>query len=385
MSKEDESAEEQETDIDEGLAAALNDAVDEVTFTEEVEENADDDSTADDGSVDGGSPDGEDEAGGESGSGETGTEDESGESGESEDPEADDDQAGEAGDGSDDDASGDDGDSGDSESGSDEPANEADHLNDPIPEGTNERTATRIQSLIGDVKELSKVRDAFDEFQSAIEASGASPEQYAASLGILNAYNKGTPDQKRAAMGVLDQMRKELAMELGEAQEFVNLSEYPDLVADIEAGAITEERATEIAALRATQKYKTDRQEQATQKQEQATQTEQLVKQGEADLNAFGVRMQADPAYAALYPQLTSILQTTLKRVHPTEWAAVAEETFTQLKAANPNAGKAPAPSSKPKPAANNPLRPKGGTGSNNKEPEVSSALEAMDAALESM
>lgn len=379
--------ENENADTGDEILDVVNDAVGEVTFTEEREENTDgntESSSADDGglsAVDGDATESEVSAGSESGSDETESEAASGESGESADEETDESEADAQGEDTDGDEAGADGEGAADEDGSDEDAGEPDHLNDPIPEGTNERTASRIQSLISDVKELSQTRDTFNEFQTAIEQSGASPEQYAASLGVLQAYNVGTPEQKRAAMQVLETMRRDLAMELGEADEYANVNDHPDLVAEIEAGSLSEERAREIAATRETKKYRDTVSKQQSEAQQQKQQTQQMVDNGKAELNSLGQELLADPAYKALYPQFTAILQSTLRRVHPTEWRATAEDTWRQLKAANPNIT---APQPKPKPKQQ-PLRVKSGSSSGSKVAGAKSALDALDGALESM
>lgn len=389
MSKENETPEDGVNDDD--ALAALAEASDEVTYTEEVEnengktEDADGADAPEDG--DAGSGESDVPADGESGTSDEG--DKENESGrESPDEEADRDETdGESSDG--DDAATDGDGRGDDEDAGDESAGDGDHINDPIPEGTNERTSRRIQSLISDVKELSTARDERDAFMQAITETGATPEQYAGSLTVLRLYNSDSIEDKKKALEIIRGMERDLAFETGEGQAHVKLSDYPDLQGEVEAGTLSEERAIELATVRARDAHMGAKREQQNEQAQSQQQTQQLVEQGKAALNTLGQELMADPAYKTLYPQFTKMLNTTLRRVHPTEWGAVARETWTTLKAAQPaasatgntgsNTGNT---GSKPK---NQPLRPKSGSSSSNKASEADSALAAMEGALDGL
>lgn len=363
---------------DKGIEDAVSDAIDEVTIIEEIESGEDDTSNGDVSEDDSEAGVSDDD---ESGSGDDAGDEEDA----SDDGETDEDEAAESEEADGDDA-GDDAEkagdkSRDAKDKGDEGSAKADHVNDPIPEGTNERTRQRIQSLITDVKELSVAREERDAIMEAIEHTRATPDQYAGALSVLKLYNSDSPEEKAKCLEIIRGMERDLAIELGQGQSHVKLSDYPDLNTEVEAGTLSEERALEIAAIRAREKHVSTKRQQREEQTQGQRQTQELVARGKSDLNTVGQELTADPAYRALYPQFTALLQTTLRHVHPTEWGAVARETYRQLKAANPNAG-SPAP--KPK-NSQQPLRPKSGSSSANKKSEASSALDALDGALSSM
>lgn len=386
MGKENETPE--ETGSGEDVFDAVNAAVDDATYADEdtanengnADESSEQDVSGDDSERSGVSDDGES-------TDSAGEEDEQGESGESEDEDAGESSEDGESEGDDEAATPDGGEGADDEDGGDEGAGEGDHVNDPIPEGTNERTASRIQSLISDVKELSIARDERDEILSAIERVGATPDQYAGALTVIGLFNSDSVDDKRQALEIIRGMERDLALQTGDARNHIKLSDYPDLEAEVEAGQLTEERALELANVRATEQHRKTLNEQRTQQQNEQQESQQAVERGKQELNKLGGELRNDPAYTVLYPQFTSILNATLRRLPAAEWRDAAAEVWQQLKAANPDAGKtAPAaqpPSGKRKAEGDNtPLRPKSGSSSGNKQSEASSALEAMDEAL---
>ena len=82
-----------------------------------------------------------------------------------------------------------------------------------------------------------------------------------------------------------------------------------------------------------------------------------------------------------LRPAFVKLLAPILKRTHPTEWGAAAQEVYDQVKDFVPAA--APKPKAKPK---NEPLRPKQSAGgSDGKTSEADDVLGAVDAALANM
>lgn len=271
----------------------------------------------------------------------------------------------------------------DAEGTGDESAVSEDHVNDPIPENLNEKTQGRIKSLIDTVKEKDVFVRERDELLTAITSTGATPDQYAGALTVLKLYNSETPEDKRQALEIVRNMARDLALDLGEGQGVVEVGDYPDLVAEIEAGTLSEERALELATIRAQKKHVETKTAAKRETQQSQEQTQRLVDTGRQDLNDLGAELQADPAYKALYPTFTSVLGPTLRSAHPTEWKAIARDVFARLKAGMPAATPTPTPNPKPK---QQPLRPKQGAGgSSNKSAEAGSALDAINEALGGM
>ena len=258
-------------------------------------------------------------------------------------------------------------------------ATEPDHINDPIAEGTNEKTAERIKGLIEIAKEQTARAEQGDEIVAAITGAGADPEQFTNTLGFLQLYNSTDPLQRKQALEVARGVVRELSIELGEGTAEL-LAGHDDLAAEVEEGTLTEKRAIEIATQRESQALQTSRREHQQQKDDDAAEGERLMKLGKDQLTEFENENKSDPAYAALYPTFRGILADTLKGgIHPDKWKATAQRVYDRLKA-----NYTPAPTPDPTPPKKQPRRAKqvAGGGSDGKKPEASSALEAVNDAL---
>jgi hypothetical protein len=265
----------------------------------------------------------------------------------------------------------------------DDLAEDPDPVNDPIPESTNEKTKARIESLIGIIKDKESAEVQRDEIVDQIVSTGAQPEQYAATLGFLKLYNSTNTEERKQALTVARGLVKELALELNEGTTVVNLDDHADLLAEIEAGTLTEARAKEIAANRDAEALRTSKQTAANERKETDSQTKTNVKKGVTQLDAFETAMRADvnENYDVVRPAFIRVLRPALKRSHPSEWGEVAREVYEQIKTLSVTAQTKP----KPKPK-NQPLRPTGGGGGGaTKTAEAGSAVEALDAALDNL
>lgn len=379
MGTENENENVEETGIDdEALLAAVSDGIDEVSDAPENNDDGDDDesTTTDDTGTD----ESESESEGETDSDETDADNAGDKDDETDGDETDGD------DNSDSDAEDGDGDEDgedvggkDSDTGDEKP----DPINDPIPESTNEKTAERIQSLIGIAKESRGMAERGEEILAAIETTGADPQQYAATLAFVKLYNSDKPEDRAQALAAARGVVRELSLELGDgADSVINLADYDDLQAEVEAGTLTEARAVEIATQRERDKMQQSRNDATETKENQANETRTQIARGQEQLNNLETTLDsADPDYGELRPTFINMLKPVLRRTHPDEWGIAAQELYTQLKAAKPQI------KPKPKPAPKNkPLRPKGDAGSSaNKKAEPASAEEALDAALDGM
>ena len=258
---------------------------------------------------------------------------------------------------------------------------ELDPVNDPIPESTNEKTAERIKSLIGLVKDKSGSEDQRNEIVEQITDTGTDPEQYANTLGFLKLYNSTDVTQRKQALEVARGLVKELALELGEGSTVTKLSDHEDLSAEVEAGTLSEARALEIAATREADKLRAAKDEATAAATTTESTTQANLKTGKDQLDVFETAARTgDENYAKIRPQFIKLLGPILKRTHPTEWGAAAQEVYDQIKTFVPAA--APKPKAKPK---NTPLRPKQGAGADGKTTEADDVLGAVDAALANM
>jgi hypothetical protein len=262
----------------------------------------------------------------------------------------------------------------------DDPPPELDPVNDPIPESTNEKTAERIKSLISLVKDKSGSEDQRDEILQQITDTGTDADQYANTLGFLKLYNSTDATQRKQALEVARGLVKELALELGEGSTVTKLSDHEDLSAEVEAGTLSEARALEIAATREADKLRTAKETAAATVTETESTTQQNLATGKDQLDVFETAARADENYAKIRPQFIKLLGPILKRTHPSDWGAAAQEVYDQVKTFVP----AETPKPKPKPK-NTPIRPKQGAGADGKTTEADDVLGAVDAALANM
>lgn len=389
MSKEDEQAnesekkeEQTEEEREAEVLKVVSDAIDEATPPEKKDEATDDENANDpDGKTDPGdgtevSPDGDVTPDKDGGNVEVPKEGEKTDK----DPAADDGDVGEAesGDG----ASEKDDDDGVKPAEGNELPEKVDPVNDPIPESTNEKTSERIKSLIGIIKEKEGAQIQRDEILDEISATGAEPEQYAATLGFLKLYNSSDKADRQQALLVARGLVKELALDLGEGSTVVSLDDHDDLKAEVEADKLTETRALEIAATRDAKVLQTTREEEARNKRDATDTTTQNLSTGKEQLDSFEATVKSvDANYMKVRPLFLKLLKPVLKRTHPTEWGAVALELYEQVKTL-PVAEETPKLKTKPK---NEPLRPKGDAGGSGATPEAGSAVDAVSAAIENM
>ena len=260
-------------------------------------------------------------------------------------------------------------------------AAKVDPINDPIPESTNAKTATRIKSLIQITKDVTARADQADEIVQQITDTGADPDQYANTLGFLKLYNSKDPAMRKQALIAAEGVVRELRVELGQGTVDL-LADHDDLRAEIEADTLTEARAIEIATGREKAKLDTARTEAANNKTATDEQTVANIAEGKAQLTTLEATLNAsDTDYARLRPTFIAMLRPALRKAHATEWGEVAQEIYQAVKKANPAA-----PTVATIVPKNTPLRPKGsGGGSADHESPPDSALAAVDAALSSM
>lgn len=358
-------AEEQEA----ALIDAVGEAVDEATPGLH-EEDDDDDATNDDAGVSDAVGEGDDGAEGESGDDDSSDVDDASGADEA-DADGDDNAEDEDTDGADETAAD------DGETETPDADAEVDHINDAIPEGTNEKTAARIQGLIDIAKEQTDRAAQGDEIIAAITNTGADPEQFSNTIGFLSMYNSTDAAQRKQALEVARGVVRELSIELGEGTQDL-LAEHEDLQAEVEAGTLDQARAVEIATSRAAETLRKSRAEAANTKTAAEKTAADNLKAGRTALTTFENTVKADPDYARLYPTFTAMLQPQLRNLHVSQWGEAAQTLFTELKAQIPAT---PAPA--PKGPKRQPLRPKQGAGgSGDKGAEPTSALDALDSAL---
>lgn len=266
-----------------------------------------------------------------------------------------------------------------------------DHVNDPIDARLAPRTQERIRSLASEVKELREIAGNNGTITDAIVKTGASPEEFGAMVGYLDAVHSDDPKKLEAAYNLLQNELQGLALKMGKAIPEVDwLSGHKDLIDAVRSGATTRDLAVEIAMRRAETKRNQDiAAAKATKTQKTQQSTEQAAadqKQATKDLDALGDELAAaDPNYGAKYAILVPKLKAAFATIPPSQWKGKFLEEYAKLQVkpkAAPAAAVAGAAATVNKPKGQ-PLRPSTPSGSATKAP--SSALDALSSAIDGM
>lgn len=230
-------------------------------------------------------------------------------------------------------------------------------------------TSTKLESRERDLTDL----------VGAIQATGATPQQYAQSLEYLRMVNSSDRSQQEQALEFMQREIATLARMLGKPVPGVNMLEgHDDLIHEVSTGRLPPERAQEIAAARAAAQHQTRQGQLRRQQDTQAQQQAEAQARGRADLNALGAQLQAmDPqGYAAKRAVLVNSLKPVFAKIPPSEWAPTFKRAYDAL----------PAPAvQRPTPPAasvpqNTPLRASQPAGA--ARPAPSSLLDAINAGI---
>lgn len=225
--------------------------------------------------------------------------------------------------------------------------------------------------------ELEAANQRIDEMVGVVTRTGATGEQFDATLQYLGARNSGNPAMLEQAYGILKAEFEEVSKLLGKPVPGVSdpLEGHADLQAEVEAGEISQARAEEIAAARTRDRLNTD----FSKRQQETSSREQALTQAYEEIASLGatLREQAPEKYTHHLDTIKAIASMAEQSGRPpSEWPAMIKAQFDRL----------PDPPPKQvKPRAPNPVRPGGMTGApggNKAHKEASNAVEAMDMAL---
>jgi hypothetical protein len=234
---------------------------------------------------------------------------------------------------------------------------------------------TRFREMSARIRELETAHPAMQrmaEWESAIQQTGATPEQFGAAMTYLSLVNSGDPATIEAAFQQIESEYLTLAKALGRpVGGYDPLDDHPDLKEAVANVDMSRELALELAQARTRQQQT----QQARQVQDQTDAQRRAWDDGTKALQALDAELAAsDPAYKAKLQVLAPAIQAMCAAAPPAEWAGRVRDMFARLQL--PAA--APAPS--PAPAALPPLRPTvpGGT-------QVSRVVDPVDATLAAM
>lgn len=207
-----------------------------------------------------------------------------------------------------------------------------------------------IKDVATELPKVMEKAQAADDIIGMVMDTGATSDQYGATLDYLKLVNSGDPALMSQAfdklLGELQDLGKLVGREVPGAYD--PLQDHADLKAEVEGGDMPRARALELVAKRNAEKLtEARRNEQAT-----AAQSTQAMEQGRATLNQLGAELAAaDPDYARKQPFLLPMLRLITQTKPPAEWAGAARAAYAALPAM-------PAPAA-PKPVPG-PMRPGG-------------------------
>ncbi len=254
----------------------------------------------------------------------------------------------------------------------------------------NEKAQARFRELAArpseaEIAPLREKAERADEWERQIAATGASPEQFGATVNytaLAVRANAGDIEAARMAYQATKSELEHWAKMLGlEAPGIDPLDAHPDLKDEVESGALPRARALEVAQARSAAKVTTAATERTTREQQERAAFEQAVTTAKAEVSAVGNALKAaDPAG---YEQKIVLLKPTIaiirETMHPTMWAAAIKKAYAALPAI-PAAPAAPA--ARP-PVTSMPIRPTGSA--TNQKPAPKDPAEAFRMGVESV
>lgn len=276
-----------------------------------------------------------------------------------------------------------------------------DPVNDPIPDTLQARTKERMENLIGLVKQKDAMLESQHGILNAITNTGASPQEFGAMIGYMSWVHSEEPTKLKMARDLLMSELEGVCLKLGEAAPGIDfIAKHPDIQAMVQAGQITQEAANELAITR-SRKAAADHKTQVD-AERTATETAQTKERDTAiaGLNALGAQMaKTDADYKRKFKLMQDNgLMEALRELPVKQWKDAFLRAYNRIPAAASAVAGTGKPPAKPlllqgrngngqyngAPPAR-PLRVKAPAGAGNGTRGPSSALDAMNSALENM
>lgn len=216
--------------------------------------------------------------------------------------------------------------------------------------------ARKVPDLTKQLEDLKPLAEQANRINEIFAETRATKEQIGETLWYLKATNSGDPEQLNKAFDKMVGEVTRLGKILGRPiNAFDPVADHADLTNELEAAALSPERAREFAATRAREKLEADRRQQTNEERQQTEARQQIAAEGKAQVDALGAVLRArDPThYDAKIAILTQkgVLAGINKRVHPSQWREAVEEAYALL----------PDPvAATPPPIGNMPIRPTG-------------------------
>ena len=251
-----------------------------------------------------------------------------------------------------------------------------------LPKDAKQETRERFEAMRSRYDELHGKYEAEVERNTAmvevVKRTGATGEQFDATLQYLGARNSNNPALLEQAYNIIKAEYEEISKKLGKSVPGLvdPLADQADLLEAVESGEISRKHAEELAAARTTRKL----QDGFSATQTESQQKEQVLAAGYQAISDLGKRIRTENP--AKYNAHVEVLKSIARLVEnsgrdPREWAGIIEAEYSKL----PDVAPAPAP----KPKTPVPIRPTGLTGApggSRAHKEPGTAMEALDMAL---
>ena len=170
---------------------------------------------------------------------------------------------------------------------------------------------------------------------SMVTETGATADQFGATLNYLQLVNKGDPASLQQAFDALSGELADLAKIMGKEVPGVHdpLAEHADLIEDIEKGDITRKRALEIAQSRTATKIEGARREQTNKATEQQTAAQQELAKASEALRAWEAPHLGNPLYMQRREALSLKVAQIRKDYPPALWVNATQLAFDAIMA----------------------------------------------------
>lgn len=199
---------------------------------------------------------------------------------------------------------------------------------------THERTQKRFRELSERAAEADALRphvERAQQWEDAVQSTGATPEQMGNALGYLAAVNSRDPAQMASAYDFMAREMAWLAKELGRAGPgYDPVTDDADLAKRVEAGELSRGAAEELAQARRVQAMQQDSQQRQRQAAEQSAAVQQVEQQAVQQVQALGAQLRAaDPQhFDAKFRSIQPMVQMIQNTLPPQQWAQAIQQAY---------------------------------------------------------
>ncbi len=211
------------------------------------------------------------------------------------------------------------------------PKSEAEEEAEMLASTNNERTRQRFQKIIGERNEF---REIAQSFSNEIQRAGYDQNTFAQVLEFGRLISSNDANQKRAALEMLDGVRKNLAADLGEEVPGVDLlSDFPDLQQSVQDMNLDRKQALELAAARRQQEAMRLQQADA----QRNVQIRQSMQNAQYQINQTLMQKQSDPNFVqkvnAIHKwlMLGDNMANFVQSVPPEQWSTKIEQLYNSV------------------------------------------------------